>query len=186
MRFGKTVTCTVSFVIVACGVLCRTTTFGQSAFKPTTVIFVRHAEKQDVRGSDPALTPEGEARAKNLARLLNSAGIKAVYSSQFVRTKATARPTAEAAGLTTSVIPVESDGMDRRKLSANSIQGVVDGIYAHEGQAVLVVGHTNTIGPMITALGGQSIAEIPESDYGNIFIVTVYARGKAHVARLRY
>lgn len=176
-----------AFLVIALSVFaCGVTACAQPTFKPTTVIFVRHAEKQDIQGSDPALTPEGQERAKNLARILGSAGIKAVYSSQFIRTKETARPVAEAAGLPVTVVPVESDGMDRRKLSARSIQGVVDGVYAHEGQAVLVVGHTNTIGQMISALGGENIAEIPESDYGNLFVVTVYAKGKGHVTRLRY
>jgi broad specificity phosphatase PhoE len=174
------------FVLVALIMSVGGTAFGQTTFKPTTVIFVRHAEKQDVQGSDPALTAEGEARAKNLARMLASAGIKAVFSSQYIRTKETARPIAEAAGSTTTVIPVTPDPADRRKLAAPSIQGVVDGVYQHEGQTVLVVGHTNSIGPMISALGGESIAEIPESDYGNLFVVTVYAKGKAHVTRLRY
>ena len=175
-----------SIMVVASCLLLSAVVSAQDAFKATTVIFVRHAEKQDVPGSDPPLTSEGEARAKNLARILAPTGIKAVFTSQFIRTKETGRPTAEMAGVTATVVPLASDPSDRRKLAQESIKGVVDGVYRHQGGAVLVVSHTNTIGALISALGGETIAEIPESDYDNLLVVTVYAKGKAHVSRLRY
>ena len=158
----------------------------QSESKPTTVIFVRHAEKQDGPGADPPLSPDGQSRATNLAKMLSTAGIRAIYTSQYQRTKETARLTAEMAGLTPLEIRVEPDPNDRRKLSPAYVNAMLEEITKHAGETILVVGHTNTIGELIQAIGGGSISQIPESDYGNIFILTVVAKGKGHVTRLRY
>jgi Histidine phosphatase superfamily (branch 1) len=62
-------------------------TFAQDDFKPKTVFLIRHAEREDEPRQDPPLKKEGIARSQELARLLSSAGIKAIYASQFTRTK---------------------------------------------------------------------------------------------------
>src|SRR5678816_2081240 len=51
--------------------------------QPTTVILVRHAEKKIVppENKDPDISPEGEARAKEIARMFSSAGIAAIYAT---------------------------------------------------------------------------------------------------------
>lgn len=158
----------------------------QSSFKATTVILVRHAEKQATPPGDPPLSTEGELRAKTLAHILGSAGVKAVFTSQFIRTRDTARPLAEAVGVAPVVVSVEPDPSDRRKISERSVRNLLDGIYQHEGETILVVGHSNTLGLVISALGGGGIAEIPETEYDNLFVVTVYEKGKARVTRLKY
>src|ERR1044072_9453780 len=105
-------------------------------FKPTTVILVRHAEKQVavagqpmVSPSDPPLTDEGKTRAKNLARMLSKAGVNTIITSQFLRTKQTAEPLAETLGLTLNAIPIAADPADRNKVSQQSIKNIVDKIY---------------------------------------------------------
>ena len=62
------------------------------------VILVRHAEKVD-ESEDPLLSAAGKARARALARSLRTAGVKAVYVTQYKRTGLTAAPLAAAAGL---------------------------------------------------------------------------------------
>lgn len=178
--------CRVAFALLAFLTIAPARSSAQSASKPTTVFLVRHAEKQATPPADPPLTAEGEARAKNLAKILSSAGIKAAFATQFVRTRETARPSAEGAGITPTVIPLEPDPMDRRKLSSQSIKNVVDAIYKNAGQAVLVVGHTNTLPLVITALTGEQIPEIPETDFDNLYIVTVFEKGKTAITRLKY
>jgi 2,3-bisphosphoglycerate-dependent phosphoglycerate mutase len=54
----------------------------------------------------------------------------------------------------------------------------------HRGQRVFVVGHSNTIGPIVTALGGEAPAEIADSEYDNLFIVTVPRFGPVSTLRL--
>lgn len=161
--------------------------------KVTTVFLVRHAEKQVasqgqqmMSANDPPLTDDGKQRAKNLERMLAKAEIKTIITSQFLRTKQTAEPLAEALKIAPEVLPVAADPNDRTKVSQQSIKNIVDKIYQSNGGAVLVVGHTNTLPEIIKMLGAGSVAEIPETDYDNIFIVTVIDKGKAKVVRMRF
>jgi len=64
--------------------------------KQTTVVLVRHAEKAPAPADDPPLTAAGEARARDLWTAVHDAGVDAVITTQFVRTRATAQPTATA------------------------------------------------------------------------------------------
>src|SRR5688500_9156051 len=71
-----------------------------------TVFLVRHAEKAAEPREDPPLTDVGRARADALARALGDSGVKAIYTSQYVRTRATAEPLAARLGLTPVVLPI--------------------------------------------------------------------------------
>jgi broad specificity phosphatase PhoE len=185
----------VCFALAVCFTLCvfSAPSLAEEPFKPTTVFLVRHAEKQVaaagqpmISPNDPPLTEEGKTRAKNLARMLGKAGINTIITSQFLRTKQTAEPLAEALGLTTQVIPIAAHPTERGKVSPESVKNIVDKIFQSGGEAVLVVGHTNTLPEVIAMLGGGKISEIPETDYDNFFVVTVYEKGKAKVARMRF
>ncbi len=185
----------VVLALAVCFSLCvfSALSLAEEPFKPTTVFLVRHAEKQVaaagqpmISPSDPPLTEEGKTRAKNLARMLGKAGINTIITSQFLRTKQTAEPLAEALGLTTQVIPIAAHPTERGKVSPESVKNIVDKIFQSGGEAVLVVGHTNTLPDVIAMLGGGKISEIPETDYDNFFVVTVYEKGKAKVTRLSY
>src|SRR5258708_33157995 len=62
----------------------------------TTVILVRHAEKViDPNNPDVALSPAGQARAQELARIFGDAGIKTIYATQYQRTQQTVRRLAD-------------------------------------------------------------------------------------------
>src|SRR6185503_13909259 len=149
----------------------------EPAFKVSTVFFVRHAEKQTSPPDDPTLTAGGKTRAKNLARILSKARIKAILTSQFARTKETARPLAEATGVDPTIVPVDSD---------QAAKDYVDQIALHPGESVLVVGHTNTIPQIIGLLGGDKIPTIAETEFDNLIIVSRYAKDKAKVIQIKY
>ena len=51
---------------------------------------------------------------------------------------------------------------------------------------MVVAGHSNTVPGIVAELGAPEPAEIPETDYGNLFVVTVGAPGTAHVLRLKF
>ena len=66
-----------------------------------TVILVRHAEKVDA-SADPLLSEPGVMRAQALAAVTAQADLTHVYSTPLQRTRLTAAPAAEAAGLAAS------------------------------------------------------------------------------------
>lgn len=141
----------------------------------TTVIFVRHAEKASPDG-DPELSAAGTERAKELARVLAGTKFDAIYTTQWIRTKNTAAPTAAAAGITPVV---RETGKTYAADMANHI------IAQHAGQTVLVVGHSNTTVDVIAALGGRAPA-MPESEYDNLYVVTLVDGAAPKVVGLRY
>ncbi len=83
------------FVFLLTGLLAR----AQQSETTTTLFLVRHAEKADQTAASP-LTEKGKARAEALANLLRDANVGAVFSTNFIRTRETARPLAEKRSLT--------------------------------------------------------------------------------------
>ena len=142
----------------------------------TTIILVRHAEKAAEPATDPGLTSAGVARAEALVELLKDAGISAVVSTQYQRTRLTAAPIAAKLGLTTEII----DARATPRATADSI------LARHRGQTVLVVGHSNTVPAMVAALGAPQPAEICDAGYDNLFVVTVPAAGTPTVTRMHF
>ena len=158
----------------------------QDGVAVTTVYLVRHAEKDTTPPDDPPLTEAGKARAQELARVLGQSNIKAVISSQYARTRQTAEPLAKRLGVEVAALPLRMDMARPREISPASIKEIVDKIQAQAGGAVLVVGHSNTVPEVIKALGGDSVPVIDEKEFDDLFVVTVYTRGRAKVARLKY
>lgn len=136
---------------------------GGPAVAATTVVVVRHAEKvNDPTNRDPELSEAGVERAAALARTLADLPVTGVYSSGYIRTKETARPTAELFGLEVEVRdPRDSQGLSDEILRERS------------GECVLVVGHSNTVPAMLAALGVADPPALSESDYDDLFIVRV-------------
>ncbi len=154
--------------------------------KVTTVFLVRHAERAQEPAPDPALTEAGRARAEALARLLSGAGVKAVYTSQFARTKQTAEPLAKLLGVPVDAVALGVKPDRPREVSEQSIRELKSRVEGHAGGAVLVVGHTNSVPDLIRELGGDIVPTMDESKYDNLFVVTVYAPGRAKVVQLKY
>ena len=166
--------------------LCVVTALAQDDFKPKTVFLIRHAEKEDEPRQDPPLKKEGVVRAQELARLLGGTGIKAIYTSQFARTKLTVEPLATKLGLTATAISLRSNPANPRQIAEESTTEVVNKIMERPGENVLVVGHSNSIPDVIKMLGGDVVPTIDERKFDDLFIVTVYAKGKAKVTHMKY
>ena len=130
---------------------------------------VRHAEKatSDPSNPDPELTSAGVIRANALKNRLASANIKAIYSTCFKRTIATAKPLADHLGLPINIY--------------HQHPALVAKIKAEHGtQTVLIVGHSNTVPLMVQAFGADPpIPSISEDDFDNLFIVLASSNGKA-------
>jgi phosphohistidine phosphatase SixA len=138
----------------------------------TVVVYlVRHAEKVD-DSRDPALSQAGKVRAEALAHALRSAGITHVWTTDFIRTRATAAPTAAELGLQPSVY-------DPFNLPAFAAQ-----LMATPGRH-LVVGHSNTTPALVKALGGDPVSDIPETEYDRLYVVVI-EKGSSTSVLLRY
>lgn len=142
----------------------------------TTIILVRHAEKKiEPNNPDPDLAPEGAQRANEIARMFGDAGINTIYATQYKRTQQTVKPLADRIG-----VPVT-------QLDASQNDELVKRIQTtHRGQTIFIAGHNNTIPATVSALSGESYPTIPESEYDNLYIVTIYRFGKAKVVKLKY
>jgi phosphohistidine phosphatase SixA len=142
----------------------------------TTVILVRHAEKKiEPSNPDPDLTPEGLERAQEIARVFGEAGINAIYATQYKRTQQTVKPLSDRAGLPVTL------------LDANQIDQLLRQIQTtNRGQTVFIAGHNNTVPKIVSELSGETYPVIPESEYDNLYIVTIYRFGKAKVVKLKY
>ncbi|HEY0765048.1 MAG TPA: phosphoglycerate mutase family protein [Pyrinomonadaceae bacterium] len=142
----------------------------------TTVILVRHAEKLiEPNNQDPDLSPEGFERAQEIARVFGEAGINAIYATQYKRTQQTVKPLSDRTG-----VPV-------KLLQSNQTDELVNQLQTtNRGQTVFIAGHNNTVPAIVSALSGQTYPNIPESEFDNLYIVTIYRFGKAKVVKLKY
>ncbi len=142
----------------------------------TTIILVRHAEKNiEPDNPNPDLSQAGRARAEELVRVLRNAGVTAIYATQYGRTQQTVQPLASALSL-----PV------RNIDSGNTAELVRQITVEHRGGVVFLAGHNNTVPAIITALGGETFPTIPETEYDNMFVVTIFRAGKAKSVRVKY
>ena len=54
------------------------------------------------------------------------------------------------------------------------------------GGVIVVAGHSNTIPLIIEELGGGPISPIQESEFDNLFVITVLRFNRAKVINLKY
>ncbi len=148
-------------------------TISSPAEKPLIVFLVRHGEKVD-HSSDAILSAAGEQRAVALATILRDAEIEYVHSSDFIRTRDTATPLANAHGL-------EVELYDPKNLPK-----LVDKLKEKRGRH-LVVGHSDTTPAMVKLLGSDPGSRInDESEYDRLYIVTITNDNFTNCVMLRY
>ena len=130
----------------------------------TTVYLVRHCEKADLT-ADPVLSEAGEKRAVELSEVLGNVGIDYIHSTDFKRTRATAKPTAEAYGIEPEIY------------NATELPKLVEKIKSQKGTH-LVVGHSTTTPKMVQLLGGDKGTSINEKgEFDRLYKVTIQANG---------
>jgi len=142
----------------------------------TTVILVRHAEKKiEPANPDPDLTPEGVERAQEIAREFGGAGINAIYATQYKRTQETVKPLSDRTGVPVTVLDSNQTNELLKRIQTT-----------HRGQTIFIAGHNNTVPAMVSELSGETYPTIPDTEYDNLYIVTIYRSGKAKVLKLKY
>jgi 2,3-bisphosphoglycerate-dependent phosphoglycerate mutase len=147
----------------------------------TTIVLVRHAEKELGAISDAPLSPEGEQRADRLANMFGDTQrfgrLQKIYVTNTRRTQQTALRLSQRLGITSEVVDakMESRELARRVLGEN------------RGGRALIVGHSNTVPELVKELSGAAtVPPIGEEEYDTMYVVTVPSIGKASVLRLKY
>ena len=140
------------------------------------MVLVRHAEKMTDK-KDPDLTPEGKARANNLANIMKNAALDKIYSSTFKRTFMTAMPTIQA-----------YNNKDHGSYRTDKVTSFIDTLLEHEkGKRFLIVGHSNTTPAILNhLLGNRVYHNIEENDYGKIYVAVSKGLGATEVLELNY
>lgn len=148
----------------------------------TTVFMVRHAEKVD-ESRDPELTPEGKERAWALAYLFSNVKLDAVYDTPFIRTRDTAKPTADSQGL-------EAETIHALRLTEIKIF-VEEALEKHRGGKILFVSHSNVVPGLIKIIKKEELT-VSRSEYMNgqsyddLIVVSFETRDDVRILNLKY
>jgi len=145
--------------------------FAQDTDSMFTIYLVRHAEKELSvdNPKDPPLTPCGEQRAASLEVFLSAVQLDAIYSSDYSRTRDTAKPAAQNRNMETRLY-------DPKKLDEFAK------VLLERGEDALVVGHSNSTPVLAGLLIGEKMEPIDESIYNRIYQVVISKEtGRLHV-----
>ena len=129
----------------------------------TTYYFIRHAEKLRIDKTDknPNLNYNGYKRAEAWKDVFSNISFEAVYSTDYNRTKLTAKPTADSNNL--PILLYNPNSMYSEAFKNNT-----------KGKTVLVVGHSNTTNVFVNKiLGVEKYEEINDNNNSNLYIVTI-------------
>lgn len=145
----------------------------------TVVYLIRNGEKASDAEQDPSLSDAGKARAAALGVAMKGSPLAAIFVTQFRRTAEMAVPAAAANKITPTVISVGKNLPEYAALVARAVM-------EHRGKSVLVIGHTNTVAPVIAALGGPKLQDICDAAYSIIFTLRIPASGTPTLTRATY
>ena len=129
----------------------------------TTYYFIRHAEKLRVDKTErnPNLNLKGFKRAEAWKEVFSNISFDAIYSTDYTRTKLTAKPTADSKNLPILIY-------NPRDMYSKAFQNLT------KGKTILVVGHSNTTNVFANkVLGFDKYEEIKDNNNSNLYIVTI-------------
>jgi len=129
----------------------------------TTYYLIRHAEKLRIDKTDknPNLNFNGYKRAEAWKDVFSDVPFDAIYSTDYNRTKLTAKPTATSKNL--PILLYNPNTMYSEAFQNNT-----------KGKTVLVVGHSNTTNVFANKiLGIEKYKEIKDNNNSNLYIVTI-------------
>ncbi len=148
------------------------------------VVVVRHAEKAPAPANDPVLSEAGKVRSVALDAQLRGLPITDVVVSQLQRTALTASVFVTRTNATVHVVPIGADGVPAHaRAVADTVRAILT-TYGHTG--VLVVGHSNTVTPIVQALGGPAMPSLCDSQYSRLFTLRSNAGSNVKLQRSTY
>lgn len=138
------------------------------------VYIVRHAERVDGSHDSP-ISSKGETRAEQLAYMLSAADLETIYVTEFRRTQQTAAPLAQRLNLEPVIVPSPDTETLVRKIRSHG-----------DDEAILVVGHGNTIPAILETLGYDNEIRLGGDEYDNLFVLVPRENGDPVLVRFRY
>jgi len=128
----------------------------------TTIFLVRHAEKVKDGSEDPALTEEGKLRARRLQSMFQHITFNAVFSTDFERTRETAKPTALA------------NNLDVKIYNHKAFDELTPLLEEHKGGNILITGHSNSTPTLVNLLiGKEEFTKLDEDQYDRLYVVSL-------------
>lgn len=152
-------------LILTCILIIGATVYGQEA--TTTIYMLRHAEKAD-NSADPELSKEGIARAESWGNYFKKVPIDYFFATGNKRSSSTI-----------SAIMMAQDKFLCHPYDAGMpLMGLAN---KYRGKTLLIVGHSDTIPAAINQLIGKRVyGDIPDNDYGYLYIITVTGNKVTH------
>jgi broad specificity phosphatase PhoE len=130
-----------------------------------TVILFRHAEKDLSEGADtanPELSAAGKLRAEKLVGIVNKYQPDAIYSTDYIRTRATVRPLAKRGRH--MVLMYDPRNLNQMR----------DMILSGKLKRIVVVGHNTTTPALANLLIGQDkYKQLDESEYDKLWVIKI-------------
>ena len=135
----------------------------------TTVVLLRHAERQSLLDGDSPLAEAGFHRAQALVPLLEAFRPAVLFTSDLKRTQQTLAPTAAKLGMKPLIRPKGGS----EALAAEILRD-------HRGEIVLVCWHHDLMKTLVRALGVKGpVPYLSFESYDWLWIVRVPAQGEA-------
>lgn len=152
---------------------------------PKVIYFARNAEKRfrDITGqnnkTEYILSRVGQKMAQHLATVFKPVPVKAIYTSDYTRTRQTACPLMRSKGVTRHIVCKTETKSER------FLQGAL--CKAHKNEVVVVIGHRLTVNEMLINLKVTGPRDGLEIKLGMLYKVTFHnGKGKLESPPIRY
>ena len=123
-----------------------------------TLYLVRHAEKVSDDSGDPVLTQAGKTRSDQIANWLKDKDIQEIWSSDYFRTRDTAKPLASMLGLELNIYDPRNQAV------------LVEALLENQHTA-LIAGHSNTIPELARLICACYIEDMEDSEYDRMIVI---------------
>ena len=170
VRFGLAAGCLLALPGMA-GAAGRTP---PPAMAVTHVFLARHAERF-ATGDDPTLTPAGARRSALLGRMLRSANVTAIFTTQFERAKATADSVSAATGAPVEIVHSDSSARLARIVRER-----------FRGRTVAVIGHSDSLPNVVAELGWEGDEATKPWSYDDLCLLELRGDEPPRLLHLHY